>query len=660
MSVNRMSAYQGAKAAAPLYLSGWWVLGCAYLSAAGWVLSIAGALNPTGYMVALACGIAGALLLGRPWHRSGKAPFRVGKVLWRCKHLLPLLFLLYAALAFLGGVLYTPANYDALTYRLPRVLHWLADDRWHWIVTNNERMNLAATGFEWLMAPLVALTRSDRPLFLINVIAYLLMPGMIYGAFTRLGINRRVAWYWMWLLPAGYCYATSAGSIGNDMISAVYLLAALYFTLRGRESGRLLDLGLGAIAAALLTGAKASNLPLLLPWAIAALGSLRLVRARPLACGALAALCAGVSFMPIAWANAHYTGDWTGDPGNKERQKLQSPAYGVLGNGLMLLWAITEPPVMPFADNLNRKLDRELQSPFFQNLQRHYPRFTLNWGEVAEEGAGIGIGLTALLVVTSVAAVEAGKRQRNEAASHSALRAAPSAFNWGFLVSPASRSGGMIVCVAAWVALLFYMAKLGSEGAGRLVSPYYPLMVASFLFFPGNAMLVRRRWWKALAFLAAFSALPTFILSAPRPLWPAQHVLRMLEQLMPGNRLVERAATVYAVYAARSDVLGPLRKYLPPGAETIGFLGTSDEPETALWRPFGTRRVVDVTKENEQQLLGKGVSTLVLSSYGVQETYGYSLDDWVQQRHPRILGREKLIVYVRRGPEDWIVVNVSN
>jgi hypothetical protein len=659
-----MNAYRGAKTSSlPLCLTSWWLLGCAYLSTAGWVLSLAGALNPTGYMVAFACGIAGVLLLGRPWHHPSRASPRLGKSSWRYKHLLPLLFLLYAALAFLGGALYAPANYDALTYRLPRVLHWLADDRWHWIETSNERMNLAASGFEWLMAPIVALARSDRPLFLINVMAYLLMPGMVYGAFTRLGISRRVAWHWMWLLPAGYCYAAQAGSVGNDMIAAVFLLAAIGYTLRARESGRIRDLGLGAIAAALLTGAKASNLPLLLPWAVAALGSLRLVRARPVVCGALALWWVGVSFFPIALTNAYYTGDWAGDPTNKSRFKIESPAYGVLGNGLLLLTANTAPPIMPFATAINEKLQQKLQSPFFQNLLRYYPTFGLgfSWPEVAqEESAGIGVGLATLLVVTSVAAAGVRRRQRNEAAGYSASRAAPSAFNWRSRVSPASRSGGMIVCVAAWVALLFFMAKLGTEAAGRHVSPYYPLMFASFLFLPGNAMLVRRRWWKALAFLAAFSALPALILSAPRPLWPAQDVFRILEQLMPGSRLVERAATVYAVYAARSDALGPLRKYLPPGAETIGFLGTPDEPETALWRPFGTRRVVDVTKENEQQLLDKGVSTLVLSSYGVQETYGYSLDDWLQQRHPRILGREKLSVFVRRGPEDWVVVKTNN
>jgi hypothetical protein len=316
---------------------------------------------------------------------------------------------------------------------------------------------------------------------------------------------------------------------------------------------------------------------------------------------------------------------------------------------------------MPVAGNLNSELNRELQSPFFQKLRRHYPRFDLRWGEVAEEeGAGIGIGMASLLVVTWVGAIEARRRQRNEASSNSASHKAQTAFNWSSPVSPASRSGGLIVCAAAWAALLFLMAKLGSEAVGRLASPYYPLMFASLLFLPGTSMVVCRRWWNALAFLAAFSALPALILSAPRPLWPAQEVFRILEQLLPASGFVERGATVYAVYAARSDVLGPLRKYLPPGAETIGFLGTPDEPETALWRPFGTRRVVDLTKENEQELSGKGISTLVLSGDGVEEIYGYSLDHWLQQRHPHILGHEKLTVSVHRGPEDWIVVNINN
>jgi hypothetical protein len=638
-----------------LSLTGWWLLGCAYLSVAGWVLSAAGQLDTLGYGIALAIGITAALLWARPWHGVGNGYLRLGRALWRFRNPLPLLFLLYAILALLGGALYAPANYDALTYRLPRVLHWLAEQRWHWIPTINMRMNISASGFEWLMAPMVAVARSDRPLFLLNIVAYFLMPGMIYGAFTRLGVNPRVAWYWMWLLPAGYCYVAEAGSIGNDMIGAVYLLAALHYTLRARTSGRLMDLALGVIAAALMTGVKASNLPLLLPWAVAALGSLQLIRARPVLFSALALLFSGISFLPIAGANLHYTGDWTGDPQNHSRMKIQNPVYGVLGNSLMLLSTNVAPPVMPIAGAVDEELNRQLQSPFFRNLERHFPRFGLGWAEVAqEEGAGMGVGLSCLLVVTAIAA---SLRRREQLGKAATAQFALSAHRGSSLIARRTGLEGVAVCLSAWAALVAYMATMGSEAAGRLVAPYYPLLFASALLLPKTVAVVRRTWWKAGAFAAALSALPALILSTTRPLWPAETVCRILEERMPGNRLVDRAAMVYAVYAARSDALGTLRKYLPAGAKTIGFLGTENEPETALWRPFGTRRVVDITPENEEQPLGRDVSAIVVSADGVQETYRYSLEHWLQQRHAHVLGREKLIVTVARGPEDWAVIS---
>jgi hypothetical protein len=69
----------------------------------------------------------------------------------------------------------------------------------------------------------------------------------------------------MWLLPTGYCYLLQAGSISNDMFGTVYALAAVDFALRARKSGRVSEVCLSVLSAALLTGARASNLPLLLP-----------------------------------------------------------------------------------------------------------------------------------------------------------------------------------------------------------------------------------------------------------------------------------------------------------------------------------------------------------------------------------------------------------
>src|SRR5439155_5405187 len=100
---------------------------------------------------------------------------------------LPAIFLLAAILSLIGGAWYAHNNYDALTYRLPRMLHWLAEGRWHWIATPNDRLNYAGTGFEWLQVPIYLLTNSDRALFLLNIASYALLPGLIFGVFRGLG-----------------------------------------------------------------------------------------------------------------------------------------------------------------------------------------------------------------------------------------------------------------------------------------------------------------------------------------------------------------------------------------------------------------------------------------------------------------------------------------
>ena len=61
--------------------------------------------------------------------------------------------------------MYAPTNYTGLNYRLPRVLQWLAHGQWWWIHTPNYRMNDRACGIEWLTAPLLLFTKSDRACF---------------------------------------------------------------------------------------------------------------------------------------------------------------------------------------------------------------------------------------------------------------------------------------------------------------------------------------------------------------------------------------------------------------------------------------------------------------------------------------------------------------
>src|SRR5205085_12565348 len=53
------------------------------------------------------------------------------------------------------------------------------------------------------------LTRNEKALTFHNLISYLLLPGLIYSYFVQLGVHKRLAWWWMCLLPSAYCYATS-------------------------------------------------------------------------------------------------------------------------------------------------------------------------------------------------------------------------------------------------------------------------------------------------------------------------------------------------------------------------------------------------------------------------------------------------------------------
>ncbi len=238
---------------------------------------------------------------------------------------LPAIFLGLTVLVFIGGLFCAPTNYDALTYRLPRILNWLAAGHWLWIPTLNDRMNFSGVAWEWLAAPQFALFHTDRALFLINLVSFILMPGLLFSVFRQLGVRRRVAWTWMWLLPLAGGYIMQAGSVGNDLTGAMFCLASVHFGLRARKSGRVPDVWLALLAAALMTGVKLSNLPLALPCAVAvwpALPHLRHSLAKSFAVLCLATLA---SALPILVLNQLYAGNWGGDPQNEYQDPGEEP-----------------------------------------------------------------------------------------------------------------------------------------------------------------------------------------------------------------------------------------------------------------------------------------------------------------------------------------------
>jgi len=631
-------------------------------TAAGWILSALGQLNSTGYVIFLGVAVLLLWIWREKWvEELGSIRLSWGKFRQRFKRPLPLAFLILSFLVALGGFLYPPSNHTALTYRIPRVLQWLTHEGWFWIHTSNYRMNDRACGIEWLSAPLLLFTKSDRALFLINFIPFLLLPGLVFSLFTRLGVWPRVASYWMWLLPTGYTFLLQAGSTGNDTFPTVYALAALEFACRGWKSARRSDLYHSLLAAALLTGAKASNLPLLLPWALifvplcirkvsqfswggAQNNTLSSVVTRHWSLLLIFLLAALVSFLPTALLNSRYCGDWSGLALERAGMDMKNPLVGIWGNALLFLLDNLIPPFFPAAGWWNQNalamLPGSIARPLVANFESS---FHWVWELPTEDWVGIGFGLSWLLL----AAVLAGLR----------IRSTPNISKPRSPVLPPVLR--RLVLWAPWVALLAYSMKSGMATGARLISPYYPLLLPLLLAGWKQAQVVRSRWWRIGSWIVIALAFPVLALTPGRPLWPAESLLSRLHFAHPDQRLIARAANVYSIYATRSDPLAGVRSLLPPDTRILGFMARGDDPDISLWRPFGQRRVEHVlVSDSAAQMQARGIRYVVAGEHNFGFN-GTTFAAWQQRVGGQLLATTNLTVRVSEMGQPWYVVKIA-
>ena len=625
-----------------------WLAYGAFSALAGWILSAVHELNRNGYIVVGALTICAVLVLhGRSVLLFLKKLSRPRFRLSRFRRPLPLIYIVLLFGCALGGVIYAPNNYDMLTYRIPRILNWLAEGRWHWIDGYIDRMNYSGTSWEWMALPLLLLTGSTAFLFLINLISYIFLPGLVFEFLRGLGVGRRMAWSWMWLVPSGLNFVLQAGSGANDTVSVVYMLSALVFAFRARRSGKPEDVFWSFIAIALMTSCKASNLPLVLPWLFAIAPALAVLKRALPSTVMIIAVSAAISLLPTLLLNYQFTRDWSGSPGDPGHLKIHNPLAGLLGNTLQIGIINLQPPVMPFAGKWNALSQKILPSPIESFLRQGFPRFSLRTSELPqEEEAGLGIGLTVLglisLIVTAKGFLAKPTTEQNP------WRPNVNRSRWHFLI-----------LIAGAIAVLTFMAALGSESAARLAAPYYLFIITPLLLHANNNRIVRHRWWQTSALLASMTAVPSLILTPSRPLFPAERLLNAISTKDPGNNLLHRAALVYTVYARRADNLAPLRRYLGAGDNPIGIVGTSDTSETSLWEPFGSHRVIEITPyESPLKVRALGIRFIVLESDGLRQEQS-SIQKFLSRFGGTVIGQEQIIVKVAESSEDWYVLDLG-
>lgn len=625
-----------------LRLAGIWLIWSAWCSAAGWLLSAAHKLDGYGY-----AAILPVLLVGGWFWLKGTASgaFRSSHPIRKFFHRLgqpaPLVYFSIALLSLLAGALYTPWSFDAATYRLPRILYWWSAQHWYWIGTLDHRLDFSSTGFEWQMLSIIISTRSDRLLFLINWLPFLLLPGLVFVAFRALGVRGRSARRWMWLLPSAYCIALQCGGVQNDGYSVNFLLAALAFAVFGcrtRQFGLVL---MSVLAAALLTGAKISNLPLLLPLGVLlcpTLGTVCRLNWKTLVALVFALLCSGAPILFLCW---NHTGDWAGDPSDQWHVKTHGAVATSLANLTIFFTDAVQPPYLPDAGAVAAGLKTLNDSAFFGWLKRAHGEFNgVQFGNTVYEGsAGLGCGLVAYLAVL-ICGSRWGARRADSP---------PTPLPWAIQLAP----------WLAWIAYLVLLAKLGSNHSARIAAPYYPLLLVTLLRIPRVAAFEQSRLAGSLAVLAAATALPIILLMPVRPLVPIQTAARAIH-----SPALDKLAEQYAFWAGLRDTLAPFRAQLPPDATRLGYAAGFHDIPYGLFKPLGIRTLVELgLPPGSGNPVPPDLKYAVVTERGLLERGQPDLKTWLERTGGEIIFtyrlNTELASHVTPCYESWYLVKLN-
>ena len=200
-----------------------------------------------------------------------------------------------------------------------------------------------------------------------------------------------------------------------------------------------------------------------------------------------------------------------------------------------------------------------------------------------EEGTGLGLGI-AVMAGTALTFALLHRRRRP-----------------GVTLVAAARPG-LVVGLAAWVALLAYMMKIGAPDHGSSADGLLPAAAPSDFAAsnPGDAgpetMVEETRppgrpgcaYPPGIDSVRARSGRASA--SSPR----SNAGFHRAQQ-------IARAHDIYKIYRNRNDVLAPIRQHLPPTASVVGLIEDGGDAETSLWRPYGTRRIVLLTGTNRFQ-----------------------------------------------------------
>jgi hypothetical protein len=209
------------------------------------------------------------------------------------------------------------------------------------------------------------------------------------------------------------------------------------------------------------------------------------------------------------------------------------------------------------------------------------------------------------------------------------------------------------VAAAGCIALLVPVALMSTDGLPRLLAPLcVPALLVAFLP-AANEPLTRMRIWRVSAALVAVLPFPALLLSPARPILPVGSALTKLSDRRPENAALARAARVYHIYDERADAFLPLKRFIPTNARMVWLITFGDEPETSLWRPFGSRSVrhmITLPAAIDRD------SAVVISENILRERFDLSVDEFATRYGLALSGSTELYLRASGAPGKWSVL----
>ncbi|OYV06280.1 MAG: hypothetical protein CFE26_07125 [Verrucomicrobiales bacterium VVV1] len=608
------------------------LLYAAWCSVAGWTLSAIGFLRPLGYLIAL-LPLVGGLALILKWYRHSLPAIEYKYRRRRRFRTREWMFALILAIVLVGAVTNEPFGWDACAYRLPRVQQWLSEGRWTWLNSGDDRMDISAVSFEWMIAPQLALLKTDRLLFVNNFLPYALMPGLCWLASRAIGLRRDWSLFLSSVLPLGFCFVLQAGGLQNDGVAAFFALVSV--VLARSTSAKWLPptwrLGLCFVALALLSGLKLTNVPLagvLGIWIVwREFKPLQMLGWNFRWLSFVATVSIACSILPIALANQIYAGNWSGDPTNRYQHKAQNPLAAVVANGIFLLTDAMTPN--PVSGNLNRWLDRQRSNPesfisklTIEHVHLSYLRFPFSGYEgTSGPGPPLLIGVPLVLALS----ICMGRR-----ISSTTLRQ-----DIGFL----ALVGG---------AYLVFLASIAVHESQRHAAAYYPLLAIGGCGYLGSRFQLRQSMLTGIILLGSgLTVITTLFLSPVRIIIP-RTFSDALDRKGGSFRMHREAAQEGAVLA-------------PFEGRRIYYVLSWGAVGHRLREPHHFGEMIEIGSALAARRPPAGKGLVYVSETGIHKRFGMTVEEFLLTIGPhKELARDLVSADVGRGSDTGTLYEVDD